>query len=234
MAYATPERAISAQPPVPLRLGRKLVIALLCLCAGVAPLAARSIPDDRLRVACGSILAAAYLGVALLSRRQLTAWSKYADLSFAFFIFAFIQVLNNAVPGFFGTQVLRDPPNAGDPLASTISGSVAVQLLETLLVLVPVAVLTRAWGNDLGSVYLRAGVRGRWLALAIVFFVAFYGLIATVPLPRLFPTNGGPLSLAHFLALTPPLIVVALSNGLEEEVLFRGLFLRRYERLFGA
>ncbi|MGN6813008.1 MAG: lysostaphin resistance A-like protein, partial [Thermomicrobiales bacterium] len=41
------------------------------------------------------------------------------------------------------------------------------------------------------------------------------------------------LSLAHLLALTPALLVVAFTNGFEEEVLFRGLFLEKYQALFG-
>jgi membrane protease YdiL (CAAX protease family) len=36
------------------------------------------------------------------------------------------------------------------------------------------------------------------------------------------------------IALTPALLIVALSNGFEEELLFRGLFLQRYTPWFGA
>jgi membrane protease YdiL (CAAX protease family) len=49
----------------------------------------------------------------------------------------------------------------------------------------------------------------------------------------LLPENGT-LTLGRFLALTPALLLVSLSNGFEEEFLFRGLFLQKYEVFFGA
>ena len=214
-------------------------LAMLCLCAGVAPLAARSIPDDVARIAYGVLVAAACLACSRFARAT-PSLRHLREVSFAFFVFALVQVLNNSIPGYVGTSILHDPPRPGNPLASTVSGTVVVQLVGTLIAIVPVLALTRLSGRDLGSIYVRRGIVGRWFVFAIAFFVVFYLFTATIPLrpdsfaQRLLPTNGV-VTLDRFLALTPALLVVSISNGFfEEEFLFRGLFLQKYESLFGA
>jgi membrane protease YdiL (CAAX protease family) len=212
-------------------------LALVCGCAGVAPLAARWIPDDAARIACGVLVAAAFLAFSLVARAR-SSLRQFRDVSFAFFVLALVQVLNNAIPGYVGTSILHDPPGPGDPLASTVSGTVVVQLVETAIAIVPVIALTRLSGRDLGSLYVRGPARA-WLVSAIAFFVVFYLFLATAPLrpdgvaQRLLPTNGV-VTLGRFLALSPALLVMAISNGFEEELLFRGLFLQNYAWLFGA
>jgi membrane protease YdiL (CAAX protease family) len=109
-----------------------------------------------------------------------------------------------------------------------VSGTVVIQLLDALSAIVPVVVLTRISGQDLSSIYVRKGVRGRWFVFACVFFVVFYVFLASLPLRpdspahRLRPENST-LTLGRFLALSPALLLVSLSNGFEEEFLFRGL-----------
>jgi membrane protease YdiL (CAAX protease family) len=94
-------------------------------------------------------------------------------------------------------------------------------------------------GNDLSSIYVRKGVVGRWFVFAIVFFVVFYVFLASLPLRpdspahRLLPESGS-VTLGRFLALSPALLLVSLANGFEEELLFRGLFLQKFEVFFGA
>ena len=66
-----------------------------------------------------------------------------------------------------------------------------------------------------------------------------YVFIATIPLrpgspiQQVLPT-GAKLTIQRVLALTPALLVMAISNGFQEELLFRGLFLQRYTLFFGA
>jgi membrane protease YdiL (CAAX protease family) len=75
--------------------------------------------------------------------------------------------------------------------------------------------------------------------IAALSFVVVYVVVATIPLrpgsaiQQLLPENTN-LTVAKMLALTPALLVVSLSNGFEEEFLFRGLFLQKYEALFGG
>src|SRR5438034_1920228 len=92
-----------------LHLLPKFGLALACVCAGLAPLAARGIQDDAQRIAVGVFLAAAYLAFSVFVRSR-PILRSYWELPFAFFIFALVQVANNVIPGFFGSVVLRDPP----------------------------------------------------------------------------------------------------------------------------
>jgi len=215
------------------------LLAFVCLGAGIAPLAARWISEAGARLAYGVLIAAAYLAVALIAKRRVLFGGQFCELAFAFCVLAVVQVLNNSIPGFVGTLILHDVPTAGNPLASTVSGTVVIQLLETLLAVVPVVVLTKLSGADLGSIYARRGVIGGWLVFAVVFFVLFYAFMVSValrpesPAQQLLPTHGA-VPLERLLALSPALWLVSLSNGFEEEFLFRGLFLQKYNAFFGA
>ena len=214
-------------------VGRQLILALVCLCLGIIPFA-RWIPGDFVR----PVYVAVLLACALFARTQ-PSLRKYWELAFAFAVFGVVALLDGFVNGYVGSSLLHDPPNDGDPLASTVAGTVAIQLLDSLSAIVPVVVLTRISGGHLSSIYVRKGVLGRWFVFALVFSVAFYAFLASLPLRpdspahRLLPENGT-LTLARFFALSPALLVVSLSNGFEEELLFRALFLQKYEVFFGA
>ena len=108
-----------------------------------------------------------------------------------------------------------------------------IQLLETVLAVVPIIVLIRAAGGDRKSLYLRAGTAGAGLAIAIIVCALCYVAAATGAAAHLFPVRKA-YPLHRFLALTPVLLVVCLSNGFQEELLFRGLFLQRYRAAFGT
>jgi hypothetical protein len=165
------EPVTNAQPSR-LDFRQKSILAIICLSAGIAPFAARWIPDDMARIACGLLLATAYLAFTLFARNN-AALRQFWEPSFAFCILAVANVLNNSIPGYVGTAVLHAPPNAGNPLASTVSGTVILQLLESLIGAGSVVVLTKLSGRDLGSIYVRTGVIGRWLAFAVLFFIVF-------------------------------------------------------------
>jgi hypothetical protein len=72
------------------------------------------------------LIAAILLAVALLPRRPS---GRPRSLPFAFFVFAVVQVLNNSVP-YLAVSALHQPPVPGNPLASTVSGTVLIQLLK--------------------------------------------------------------------------------------------------------
>ncbi|HEY8815202.1 MAG TPA: CPBP family intramembrane glutamic endopeptidase [Candidatus Dormibacteraeota bacterium] len=212
--------------------GGKGLLAILCLAAGVVPLAARSIPGQGAEIAYGLVVTAVYLAITVFVRRS-PSLRKFWELGFVFFIFAVVQVLNNSIPDAFRTYVLHEHTVTGNPESSTIGGTVAVQLVQTLIAIVPIFVLIRIAGLDLGSVYARLGKFGRAYAIGIFGFVAVYVLIALYPGQRAIPIHGT-ITLARYLALTPALIVLVLSNGFQEEFLFRGLFLQRYGTFLGV
>jgi membrane protease YdiL (CAAX protease family) len=238
MRGALGEQALAGEQRLQLDISTQATRAIVCLCAGVAPLAARWIPDDVVKVSCGLVLAAAYLAFALHARRS-ASLGQFWEISFAFFVFALVQVLNNSIPGYVGSSVLHDQANSGNPFASTVSGTVVLQVLGALIAIAPVIVLTKVSGRDLASIYARKRVDRRWLVFAICALAACYVFSATIPLrpgsfaQRLLPTNGT-ITLDRLLALTPALLIMVISNGFEEEFLFRGLFLQKYNWLFGA
>ena len=207
------------------------ILAAFCLVSGIACLAGRWIPAGPvIRVIYGLVVAGLLLAVALVAR-HLSA-RGLSSVSFAFFVFAVVQILNNWVPTYLETSVLHRPPVPGDPLGSTVSATVVVQLLETALAVVPILALVKLWGESFSEIYLRAGAPGLGLIVAIVVFLLGYFAGAIGLSDRLFPVRE-PIAPQLLLALTPALLILCVSNGLQEELLFRGLFLQRYRRLFG-
>ncbi len=232
MKAPSPDRPATQGQRFHLEVGQQLILAIVCLCAGIVPFA-RWIPGDYTRIVYTAVL----LAFALFARNR-ASLRNYWELSFAFFILGLVAVLDSFVNGYVGTSILHDAPNGGDPLASTVLGTTVIQLLDSLSAIVPIVVLTRFSGSDLGSIYVRKGVLGRWFVFAVVFFVLFYFFLASLPLrpdspaQRVLPQSGT-LTLGRFLVLTPALLVVSFSNAFEEEFLFRGLFLQKYGVFFG-
>ena len=212
--------------------GSKALLAILCLAAGIAPLAARSIPGQAAEIGYGLVVAAVYLAITAFIRRS-SSLARFWELSFVFFILAVVQVLNNSIPDAFRTYVLHEHTVTGNPESSTIFGTVAVQLVQTVIAIVPIFVFIRIAGLDLGSVYARLGRLGRAYAIGIVAFIALYVLIGAHPGQRFIPIHGD-ITLSRYLQLTPALLVLVISNGFQEEFLFRGLFLQRYGIFLGA
>ena len=188
-------------------------------------------PGETAQIAYGVTVAGALLLTTVLIKRS-SSLERFWRLPFAFFILAIVQVLNNSVPAYVSTHVLHEHATSGNPLGSTIFGSVVIQLLDTLIAIVPILALTKIARLDLGSVYAQVGRFGRAYVIAIVVFVAVYVLIGLFPTNRAIPINGT-LTLPRYLALTPALLVLVVSNGFQEEFLFRGLFLQRYTMFFG-
>jgi len=208
-------------------------VFVLCLLGGIAPLAARSIPDQAVEITYGVVLAALLLAIAVWVRRS-SSLPGYWHLPFALFVFAFVQVLNNSVPSFVLANVLHEQAVNGNPLASTVSGTVVIQLVEALIAIVPIVVLVRMAGLSLGSIYARVGRFGSAYIIAIIAFVGVFAVIGLSPTAHRFIPIQGTMTVARYLALSPALLVTVISNGFEEEFLFRGLFLQRYGVFFGA
>ena len=227
------QQVLAGQPAPQLDTPKKATLAIVCLCAGVAPLAARWIAHDTARIAYGLLLAAAYLAGTLFARDR-PALCRFWRLSSAFFVLAVVQVLNNTIPSYVGTGILHDPPNSGNPLASTVSGTISIQLIETGIAIATIVAVTKLSGQDLDSIYGRVGKLSRWFVFSVAAFLVIYALTIVGPgrSSRLLPTNST-LTLDYILALTPALLVLLISNGFQEELLFRGLFLRQYNTFFG-
>lgn len=206
--------------------------AVASVLAGCAALAARAIPDPTVEVGYGLVVAGILLAVTLVLKRSASRRDSW-ELAFVLFVFAVVQVLNNSLPAFVQSNILHDQPVAGDPLASTVLGTVVIQLFETLIAVVPIVVLARLAGLSMGSLYVRVGRSGRIRVAAFVVFALVYLVIGLSPAAHRFLPVNGAITLDRYLGLTPALLVMVLSNGLQEELLFRGLFLQRFVAFFG-
>ncbi len=209
---------------------KKWLLGILCLFSGVAPLTARWIHDDSTKVIYGVVLVGFFLIATILIKKSLHL-RQFWELSFAFFIFALIQVLNNTLPGYIRNNFLHQNPVAGNPLASTVSGTLAIQFIETLIAIIPIILLTKLSGRKLNTIYLQKGKIGKWFVFSIIAFFVFYILSFRISSHHLFPIHGT-MTLSRYLMLTPALFLMVLSNGFQEELLFRGLFLQEYKRFF--
>lgn len=207
-----------------------LIFILFPLLFGILPLAARWLPGGFLKISYGIIVALLFLIISVVVRKT-SSINKYWELFFAFFIFAFIQVINNSVPQLI-QHLLHETPVSGNPLASTISGSVIMQLAETLIAVIPVLILPILLGKKFDIVYAQKGKIGRWFIFSIIAFIIFYIITLRLTARHLFPIHGI-MTFDRYLNLTPSLLLMVISNGFQEEFLFRGLFLRNYKSLFG-
>jgi membrane protease YdiL (CAAX protease family) len=167
------------------------------------------------------VLAAIFLGVALISRRS-RSLAKYGDAAYAFFI---------AITVFFMTSLtagIRDSLLAAAGVSPATPRYIAfAKTIEAIIVTSVILILMALWGADLGSLYLKKGRLGAGL------FVGFCLLTinATVGI-----ITGGSLGQAGdaLVAQLPWALLFSLANGFMEELWFRGLFLRRFAGLIGV
>ena len=223
------------EPTEPIRLASRLGLVVLCLAAAFAYRASVSlIPTGIWEDAFLLGLSALFLVIALLARRT-QSLSKYWEIPFAFFVFTIAgfagDVNISPLQRGFITGVLHQSSTTNDPLASTVMGTVLVQVFSTICIVVPIVALTRASGRDLSTIFICKPKNHVGLIVGVIGFIAFYVLAARGRTAAFFPNSG--VSFSHFLALTPALLVLVLCNGLREELWFRGLFLKKYGRFLG-
>jgi membrane protease YdiL (CAAX protease family) len=101
--------------------------------------------------------------------------------------------------------------------------------LSALLTIVPIVVLTRLSGDDLGSIYLKRGKLGMGLFAGVALFALF-----AVASPMLATYMFGAQNVSSMvIEWAPWIFVFVCSSGLLEESMYRGLFLKKYEALLG-
>lgn len=105
------------------------------------------------------------------------------------------------------------------------------KLESTLLIVIPIILLTRLSGQNKGSLYLQSGSLRLGLIIGLTVFVAVAAL--SIPYAQ-WQYRVGDLSLQRGLPWIPWILVFVLANSISEELLFRGLFLQKLEPLLGA
>ncbi len=112
---------------------------------------------------------------------------------------------------------------------TTPAGWALPKLNECVVVVTVILIFTRLSGRDLGSIYLQRGHLKLGLTIGgIVFFIFAAG---GIPMAALFKAQN--LSLARIIPWIPWILIFVLANGTMEELLFRGLFLRKLQPFFG-
>jgi len=163
-------------------------------------------------------LTAILLIIALFLRRS-GKGKPYWPVFYAFFV-AGAAVLTS---GLFSSDLLR----LFKQTVATPQGIALAKFSESILRVIPILVLMPVMGFDWRSMYLAAGKVRFWLPIAIAAFVVFPAL-AYFPLSS---SQAGVLD--KLLPLWPWILLFVLSNGFMEELLYRGVFLKRYEPFLG-
>ncbi len=106
----------------------------------------------------------------------------------------------------------------------------AIQKFNEFIIVVSVVVLlTWSRKESLGAIYIQKGNLKSGLVIGLgTFLLAAAG---SIPMAALF--NGQDLTLSRITPWVPWILIFVLSNGAMEEILFRGLFLRKLQPFFG-
>lgn len=135
---------------------------------------------------------------------------RYWQIFFAFFV-ASVAIL---------FDILVNLPS------ETESGLVLDMLVSTAIIVSTIIIIIRVSGNSLGSIFLRKGNLRLGLTSGLIGFF-FFALTAIPAAQYLF--QGQNLSLDRLIAWLPWILPIVLLNGIREELLYRGLFLKRFE-----
>lgn len=104
-----------------------------------------------------------------------------------------------------------------------------LKMNEFLVVICVVLIFTRLSGNSLGSIYIQKGNLKLGLSIGLILFLL--AAAGSIPMATLFKAPN--LTLARILPWTPWLLIYVLANAAMEEVMFRGLFIRKLEPFLG-
>jgi membrane protease YdiL (CAAX protease family) len=107
--------------------------------------------------------------------------------------------------------------------------------MSTVVIVVPIVLLTKISGTDMGGIYLQRGRLRLGLLIGLGTFLFMLILIVA------FPTGASMLfsiseDITHerVLSLLPIVVAFVLLNGFKEELWIRGIFLKKFEPFLGA
>jgi membrane protease YdiL (CAAX protease family) len=166
------------------------------------------------------VVVAALLGLTAWLRRS-PRLSRYAPLALGFLIMAVLVSLDWILAIYLLDHVKLDD--------GTPAGFALLKLNEGLVVVGGVILLTKLAGGSLGSIYVQRGN----VKLGLIIGLTTFGLAAlgAIPMASLFKPQD--LTMARILPWLPWGLLFVLANGAQEEMMFRGLFLRKLEPFLG-
>lgn len=168
------------------------------------------------------VLTLILLGSSLLLRRS-DRFMKYWPIFFAFFTASFVQVFDFYFSG-WSLRLLR--------LSIESPIGIAMDKLEsTFLIVIPIMLFTRLSGNHMNSIYFNKGNLKQGLIIGLTVFIVVTAL--SIPWAE-WQYQAGDLSLQRVIPWIPWILLFVLANAINEELLFRGLFLKKLEPVLGA
>ena len=148
-----------------------------------------------------------------LLRRRST--KSYGQIFFAFFIAALAILFD----------LLVNLPS------DTMNGLLLDMVASTSMIVATIILLTRISGNSSSPIFLRKGNLKLGLIVGVVGFL-FFALTSIPAAQYLF--QGRNLSIDRVIAWIPWILPVVLLNGVREELLYRGLFLKKFGSKLGV
>lgn len=109
---------------------------------------------------------------------------------------------------------------------ATVPGIAFMKLFDTLPIVATVLVVARLGGLEPADLYLQKGRVMAWLAVGGVAFVAFAVLFLLQASDQGVPAD-------RLVAYVPWILLFVFANGFMEELHFRGLLLKPFERVLG-
>jgi hypothetical protein len=173
------------------------------------------IPDSLWQI-YSIILSTFFLALTILFHRN-EKYKKYWQISLAFFIASFALNLQ-AISGWLGFQT------------TTMNGLVLAMLSSSALVVASIIVLTRISGGSMYSIFLAKGKIKLGLLVGLISFLVFAAL--SIPGAN-YLFQGQNLTMTKLFSWMPWILPIVLANGLREELLYRGLFLKKFEGQLG-
>ena len=111
-----------------------------------------------------------------------------------------------------------------------INNLVLRMLMSTTLVVISLIVLQRVSGDNFHDIFISKGNTRLGLILGLAGFFIF--ALVSIPLAT-YQFQGQDLSISRVMTWSPLILVIVLANGVREELLYRGIFLKKYEPVFG-
>ena len=168
-------------------------------------------------------LAGIYLGFALFLKKK-SPDGKFWRVAFAFAVFTIAMPLATELGKSIG-KLLLPPGNAMSVLTF-------YWFLQTLLPAVIIILLTRFSGDKLEALYLKQGNLKLGLTIGLGVFLII-SVLSFSPYGINAITGDPTLALADVFPWIPWILVSVLCNGFREEIIFRGLFLKKFEAVLG-
>ena len=164
------------------------------------------------------VTSAVFLAAALLFKYS-KRWSQYWRVTYAFFVASVAYPITGLTIEWLMKRFAIAP--------STTQGLAVGKVVEVILIVVPILLLTKLSGADMGSIFLKRGNLKLGLGIGGLVFVNFTTSALMFYAPRF-------RSLELLGAAIMWGLLFSFANGFMEELWLRGILLRRFQPFIGV